>query len=609
MQSRRALLLLFAGFVTLLSGTAFAASGAYAQTTETAPLQVIRTTPADGSTLDAAPPEIILDFAEILPDIEAVIQLQNANKELLRTGQPIAFNNRTSLKVRVLEQRGLPAGLYTVTWLVRPKQGDPISNKFTFTLEAPEGTTTGTDVVDTTPPDQIDTGGLGLAKSNHSSGFWGFVGRMLGYIGLAGLAGALLLIMLAWPEGVEYVLTVRHLLLFWTLGTVGDLLVVACVASDAGGGSLAGSLLPNNWGGALDSSYGKAVVIRFLAMAMSIWVARRPERIIDSHSRLLAVGGPALAIITYGWSRHPETSITVPFGILHMLAVSAWLGGVLLLVRVVLAGPGEADLANAVKKFRGIAMPALAVVVLTGLIESAIRLGGARNLLNTGFGKILILKVLAVAAMAFVGTANRSFVRARLGRSQTLAVRPAARLRKSMRTELMAGVFVLVVSGWLIGSKAPDGQSSDPASVNRVELASEDGSFKAAVTFGPRKVGALVEVHFELLKPKSLENGLITITPNDVNVASFEIPIEGTPKYGFGPDQGFTFPASGRWTMTITGRGPDGELPALAYQFVVLNQDGSDPEPIVTTPETPTTRETVPDTTEPVTTDAAAAAN
>jgi len=178
-----------------------------------------------------------------------------------------------------------------------------------------------------------------------------------------------------------------------------------------------------------------------------------------------------------------------------------------------------------------------------------------------------------------------------------------------MRTELMAGVFVLVVSGWLIGSKAPDGQSSDPASVNRVELASEDGSFKAAVTFGPRKVGALVEVHFELLKPKSLENGLITITPNDVNVASFEIPIEGTPKYGFGPDQGFTFPASGRWTMTITGRGPDGELPALAYQFVVLNQDGSDPEPIVTTPETPTTRETVPDTTEPVTTDAAAAAN
>ena len=40
-----------------------------------------------------------------------------------------------------------------------------------------------------------------------------------------------------------------------------------------------------------------------------------------------------------------------------------------------------------------------------------------------------------------------------------------------------------------------------------------------------------------------------------MNTASIEVPIEGSPRYGFGPDQGFVFPASGTWTITISGTG------------------------------------------------------
>jgi hypothetical protein len=137
-------------------------------------------------------------------------------------------------------------------------------------------------------------------------------------------------------------------------------------------------------------------------------------------------------------------------------------------------------------------------------------------------------------------------------------------------------------------------------------LVSDDGSFRAAITFGPKKVGAQVELHFELLKPKSITNGRITFVPNDVNVESIEVPIEGSPRYGFGPDQGFVFPASGTWTVTITGTGPNGELPSIGMQFVVRNQDGSEPEPASATTDVATTRLTVPDTTEPLTTGAAA---
>jgi len=610
MHRRRALLLLLTGLFTLLFSSLGLGAIANAQTPTTGPISVIATTPADGETLTAAPPEIILNFAAILPDIEAVIQLQNANKELLNVGQPIAFNNRTSLKVRVLEQTGLPAGGYLVTWLVRPKDSKPISGKFAFILEAPDGSTSGTgDTTDTTEPIKIETGGLGLTKSNYSGGFLGMIGRLLAYIGLAGLAGALLFVALAWAEGVEYVLTVRHMIAAWAIGTFGSLVSLAALSADMKGVSLARGMLPTSWGAALDTTYGKVLVIRFLAMAASVWVARHPERVVDPTSRWMAFGGPGLALITYGWSRHSEGILSVPFGILHMVGISAWFGGAALLARVVLAGPGEADLVTALKRFRGIALPALGLTVFSGIIEAAFHLGGARNLLNTGYGKILVLKILAVAAMAFVGTANRQFVRSRLARTRTLPPRPAQRLRKSVRTEIMIGAFVLLLTGWMTGAKAPGAGSSDPAAVNKNTLMSDDGTLKVEVTFGPKKVGAQVEVHFRLLKPKTITNGLITFTPNDVNAASIEVPIEGSPRYGFGPDQGFVFPASGTWTITVTATGPDGDLPAASGQFAVRNQDGSEPTPTSSTIATDITRQTVPDTTEPVDTTPVKAAN
>lgn len=594
MVRRRALSLLLAGLFALLLGVFGTAAPAGAQTATPGPLQIVSTVPLDGETLNMAPAEIILNFAETLPDVSALIQLADSQNRVLKLGQPIAFNNRMALKVRVLELSGLPAGKYQVIYVVKASDGTQLNGRFSFTLEAPGGASGAEGATDSTTPTKIETGGLGLSKSNYSGGLFGFLGRLLGYVGLAGLVGALLLIILAWAEGVEYVLTVRHLMLMWGLGALGDLMVLACLSADRGGSSFAKGLLPTSWNDALHDSYGKAIVIRFLAMAACAWVARRPERAIDSNSRLTALAAPAIAILTYGWSRHPETIVSAPFGALHMLGVAAWFGGALLLTRVVLAGPGEADLVTAVRKFRGIAIPALALTVLTGVIETALRLGGPRNLLNTGYGKIFILKMFGVAAMAFIGTANRQFAHVRLSRSRNLPPAPAQRLRRSVRNEITIGIVVFVLTGWLVGAKAPNGASTDPASMHKSTYQSEDGTFKAEVTFGPRKVGAQVELHFRLLKPKSISNGLITLTPNDVNVESFEIPIQGSPNYGFGPDQGFVFPASGMWTITITGTGPSGELPPITALFAVANQDGSEPTPTSSTTTVPGARETLP---------------
>ena len=49
--------------------------------------------------------------------------------------------------------------------------------------------------------------------------------------------------------------------------------------------------------------------------------------------------------------------------------MSVWIGGVVLLARVVLAGPGEEDLVHAVRGFGRISNPAIVLTVVSGLVQ------------------------------------------------------------------------------------------------------------------------------------------------------------------------------------------------------------------------------------------------
>ena len=91
------------------------------------------------------------------------------------------------------------------------------------------------------------------------------------------------------------------------------------------------------------------------------WVVLKPERVIDPTTNMLALGIPALAVVTLGLSRTGGSwpFIGVVASVVHVLAMSVWIGGVVLLARVVLAGPGEEDLVHAVRGFGRISNPAI----------------------------------------------------------------------------------------------------------------------------------------------------------------------------------------------------------------------------------------------------------
>lgn len=99
------------------------------------PIVLVSTEPADGDILSTTPDEIVLYFQNRLPAIEPIVVLQDENGEPQQIGQPIAIDNRTALRVRVLH--ALPAGVYTVTYTVRATKAAEVAGEFSFTLRAP----------------------------------------------------------------------------------------------------------------------------------------------------------------------------------------------------------------------------------------------------------------------------------------------------------------------------------------------------------------------------------------------------------------------------------------------------------------------------------------
>ena len=92
---------------------------------------------------------------------------------------------------------------------------------------------------------------------------------------------------------------------------------------------------------------------RVIFVLLTGWVVMRPERVIDPATQLPALALPGLAVATLGFSRSGGQLPLLGYvtGIAHALAMAVWLGGLILLARVVLAGPGEEDLVHAVRGF------------------------------------------------------------------------------------------------------------------------------------------------------------------------------------------------------------------------------------------------------------------
>lgn len=572
------------GFLALLAGS----SPAQAQTLE-------ESTPADGAELTEAPPQIALRFDEPVGAASVSMACQGDDEE---APNPFPLQNPPTisadgLSVTAALQGAARTGECTVAWnTTLPSGEEGEQGSFAFAIVALAGGPTtvpgGTPAAPAATDDEI------VDASEVSDGaIW--LGQILSTLGIAVLFGSVVLIVAAWPEGPEYVLAVRFLRAMWVLGAVGTLLYVVALSAAVRGDSLGSGINPAGWLDLFEAGVaGQAALARLVLFIACGWVVLRPERVIDATTQFPAVALPTLATVTLGLTRTAGdlAALGVVAGIAHALGMALWLGALVLLARVVLAGPGEEDLVHAVRGFGRLSGPAIIVTVVSGLVQ-LYRLDGG-SLFSERHGQVLLVKTVLVAVMLFVGLTARQIATTRLLRTSDLGPRLANRLRRAFGTEAVIGVVVVGLSGWLLALEP--GKLPEPT----VEFAIEEPIVDAAsgtdltVSLDPGRVGVNT-MRVDVRAPETgLTDLLVRLTPPvGSNRPTIEQPIALT---GVGIAQspagaGVPLDVAGTWTLEVTAATPTGPV-AGTGAFEVRNADGSLPTADIgtiatTTPVTP----------------------
>jgi methionine-rich copper-binding protein CopC len=281
------------------------------------------TIPAPDSKLQTAPTALQLVFTEELPEAPTVV-LQNSKRQPMELAKVGRGDDATIWVVDIVTP--LPRDTYKVNI------SGPVTASFGFTVEggaAPGATTTSTAAgaasTTTLPPSGTTSGSSDRRFAKTVAWF----GRFGSYIGLGSLLGGLLLIVLTWQEGVEYVLTVRFFRTVWLIGLVGSLLTVIALTALHKDQSVTSSLSPAGWFDLKDTTPGLAALARLLFAAASGWVVFAPERVVDAATQIPALAFPVLAVATFGFSQTggKVEALGVVAGILHAFAFAAWFGG------------------------------------------------------------------------------------------------------------------------------------------------------------------------------------------------------------------------------------------------------------------------------------------
>lgn len=555
-------------------------------------------TPQDGASLSESPTEIQLVFNQELAADDAVTVSLSCSFQPQETGIPEVDGDR--LIVTTAINSPLPKGACTIAWSLKDNTGETLlssTTSFTVTSDPPAtatdpsepdaSVTTTTDPFIRTATTQTD-GTVREPVDQGSTGGALWLGRMLSTLGILVVFGGLVLISVGWPEGPEYVVTVRFLRAAWMLALLGTFLYLVAYAADFNGTSLGSAMSPGQWLDLYDDGWrGRGALLRLVFIGASGWAAIRPERIIDPQSAMWAWALPGFALVAVSLSRvdGPAAPLGFLIGLVHVLSVAIWFGGAALVARVVLAGPGEDDLVQATRTFSRISIPAILVACVTGIMQ-LIRLDGG-DLFGSSHGRVLLLKVVAVAAMLAVALAVRQQVTLRLDRAHELTVPAADRFRRAFGAEAALGVVALAFSGWLLGltpSKIDDFPREDYT--RELSFNDEATGLDAVVFIGPAQVGNN-GFRIEVDGPADNINNLtlLFIPPDGTNLPSLQqaIPLStwGTAQLAIA--DGLPFRVGGVWTLQVSVSTATGTLDGATRTFQVFDAEGNE----VVTPQTP----------------------
>ena len=459
--------------------------------------------PTRGAALDRAPERVEVTFDEMVESSFGALRVFAADGERVDLGDVLRPSD-DAVAVRV--EGDLPDGAYTVTYRVVSADSHPVTGGYVFTVGKAGGTPAAavSDLLEdeTGPVTEVAFGAV----------------RAVSYAAIALLGGGFAFFLLVWlpalrrlpggdrRAGAAFAFQARAARLLVAAafaGSIATVLGIVLQAATATGGSLWSALDSGLIHDVLNTRFGEVWKLRFTAfgglaallLLLPPATGRRwangttagPGRAIW----LVAVAaGCACLVVTPALGGHAgaadDSAWLVPLDVVHVAAMSAWVGGVALLLLVVPTATRRIDppdrtrlLALLVTRFSALALTAVAALLATGIAQSILHLDALADLVDTAFGRAILVKAALLVALIGLGAYNRRRSQPELTRLAAGREAPGpagGALRRTLRAEIVLMGVVLAVTAALVAyspsAATPAGPFSDSADFGpaRIEL-------------------------------------------------------------------------------------------------------------------------------------------
>jgi copper transport protein len=496
---------------------------------------LVEAKPERGTQVDAAPERVTLRFNEPVEAGFGAVRVFDAEGEQVDEGDLLRPGGDSD-SIGVALRGGLPDGSYTATFRVISADSHPVSGGFVFTV-GEGGAAPAAGVAEL-----IEEGDAGPATSVA----FGAV-RALAYLEIGLTFGGVIFLAAVWLPGLRAASGARP---EWadasaafarrfgrlaggtvTLGLVTSALGIVLQGANAAGTSFRSAIDPAVIGAVLGTRFGTIWGLRVLdwvllgaLAAIAVAGARLPVLRPASlgaaglAARRLAAP-PVLAalvlllgflVVSPGLSGHAGSTdpeiLAMTSDVIHVVAMSAWLGGLAALLFVLPAATRRLEapdrtrlLAACLRRFSPLALASVVALLASGTFQSILHLESLGDLTGSAFGRAILVKAGLVVVLIGLGAVNLRRNRPQLEWLASEGAAPGGPgrlLRRAVQAEVALLLVVLAVTAALTSYPPPGAQAAGPFSAS-----TELGPARLDVTVDPASAGAN-EIHVYLFRAR-----------------------------------------------------------------------------------------------------------
>jgi copper transport protein len=221
------------------------------------------------------------------------------------------------------------------------------------------------------------------------------------------------------------------------------------------------------------------IVLAVYGLALVGWVFRQETDVVERRTWLALLGLAAALLLNFSAGSHagavPGSVWAVLGDYIHLVAAAVWIGGLVLLpvliwqIRRTTTATNHSQLLPLVRRFSYFASFAVFILVVSGLFNSLVELSSLSSLLDTSYGRVLLVKLFLIMFALEVAFFNN-----RLVHRQARQLRHTSglhRFNRQVALEAIFGLGVMLSVAVLVQTPAPR------------SLASTTGAFQLDLPF------------------------------------------------------------------------------------------------------------------------------